>query len=68
MSEETTGGAKAPRKHNPNWKDRTRKERQQKRREALNQKAQALGYETWSKFETAVINDEIQVSVQPNPA
>ena len=35
-----------PRKHNSKWKDSTRKERQQKRRAALNEKSKELGYET----------------------
>jgi hypothetical protein len=30
--------------------------RQRKRRDQLNEAAQALGFQTWAKFETALIN------------
>lgn len=35
----------------------TTTERQQNRRRLLNQAAQALGYDTWAKYETAIIKD-----------
>jgi hypothetical protein len=44
------------RKHNPAWRDATRAERQRRRQAALDAAAQAVGYETWRKFETAVVN------------
>ena len=47
---------KPPRKHNPAWKDATSTERSRKRREALDAIAQAVGYETWRKLETAILN------------
>ena len=47
---------KPPRKHNPAWADNTSTERSRKRREALDAIAQAVGYETWRKLETAILN------------
>lgn len=44
------------RKHNPIWKDATRNERQRRRQAALDAAAQAAGYATWAKLETAVVN------------
>ncbi len=44
------------RKHNPAWRDGTRNERQRRRQAALDEAAQAAGFETWSRLETAVIN------------
>ena len=56
MKAKDKGGAKAPRKHDPKWKDNTRAERIQKRRQRLNEIARAAGYANWSAYETAVIN------------
>ena len=56
MKTEKKGGAKAPRKHDPKWKDNTRAERIQKRRQRLNVIAKENGFESWSAFETAVLN------------
>ena len=63
MKNETEGGAKAPRKHDPRWKDTTRAERQQKRLAALNAAARAAGWASWSAYETAVVNG----AAQPTP-
>lgn len=52
------------RTHNPAWKDATRKERQQKRRERLDEIARSHGYKSWSTYETAVINQQTNI----NPA
>lgn len=38
--------------------DHTRRQRQAARREALNAAAKKLGYDTWAKYETAIINDK----------
>ena len=54
--------AKTPRRHNPKWKDNTRNQRQSKRREKLDQKAQAAGWQSWSAYETAVINGETRLT------
>jgi len=56
MKIEKKWGAKAPRKHDPKWKDNTRSERIQKRRQRLNVIAKENGFESWSAFETAVLN------------
>lgn len=56
---------KPTRTHNPKWQDNTRKERQQKRRAALNTIAQTAGYPSWSAYETAVINSKkIQIIIK----
>ena len=52
---------KPKRTHNSAWKDSTRAARQIKRREALNGKARAAGFNSWSEYETAVINDKVQI-------
>lgn len=44
------------RKHDPRWRDNTRNERQRRRQAALDAAAQAAGFTTWSKLETAMIN------------
>jgi len=46
--------------------DYTSKRRQQRRREALKKAAQAHGFESWSKFETAVINQNIEMDIKMN--
>jgi len=53
---DTTTTARKPRKHNPAWRDTTRAARQAQRQQTLNAAAQAAGYETWRKLETAVKN------------
>lgn len=47
--------------HNPAWKDNTGTERQKNRRAKLNEIAQAAGFESWGKFETAAINGLTQI-------
>ena len=42
-----------------------RRNRQRKRRQALNKAAKALGFETWGKLETAVINGKIELLIKP---
>jgi len=49
--------AEKKRTYNPAWKDNTRNQRQKIRRDKLNEIAKQAGYESWGKFETAVIND-----------
>ena len=44
--------------------DTTQTRRQQKRRAALNEAAQNLGFESWSKLETAVINNRIEMEIK----
>lgn len=39
------------RKHNPAWRDGTRNERQRRRQAALDEAAQAAGFETWSRLD-----------------
>lgn len=48
---------KRTRTHNPDWRDpkEARAARQAKRQKALNDLAQAAGYETWTKLETAAL-------------
>jgi hypothetical protein len=60
MKNENKGSRKAPRKHDPKWKDSTITQRQQNRRAKLNQIAQAAGFESWSAFETACLNGMAQ--------
>jgi hypothetical protein len=55
------GMNKTKRTHQPHWKDNTRTQRQQNRREKLNQIAQAAGFASWSAYETAVINGKVKV-------
>lgn len=38
--------------------DPTRNDRQRKRREQLDKIAQGMGYQTWAKYETAMIKKE----------
>jgi len=54
------GGRKPPRTHQPHWKDSTITQRQQSRRAKLNEIAQAVGYSSWSAFETACLNGTAQ--------
>jgi hypothetical protein len=54
------------RKHNPAWRDGTRNERQRRRQAALDEAAQAAGYETWRRLETAVVNGaSIRIDAPP---
>ena len=56
---------KPPRKHNPAWADNTRAERSKRRREALDAIARSVGYDTWRKLETAVLNGLARVVPEP---
>lgn len=56
MGENKQGSRKAPRKHQAHWKDNTITQRQSKRREKLNQIAVSAGWQSWSAYETAVLN------------
>jgi hypothetical protein len=47
---------KPTRRHNPDWKDATSAQRQAARLAKLDLAAQAAGYATWRKLETAVVN------------
>lgn len=42
-----------------------KRRRQSRRRQALNKAAQALGFETWGKLETAVINGKVKLLIKP---
>ena len=65
MKNENKGSRKAPRKHNPKWKDNTRAERIQKRRQCLNEIAKENGFESWSAYETAVLNGVASLTKRP---
>lgn len=53
--------SKKPRKHNPNWQDNTRNQRQATRRAKLDAIAQSAGFASWSAYETAVINGKSKI-------
>lgn len=54
------------RRHNPAWRDGTRNERQRRRQAILDDAAQAAGFETWRKLETAVVNGaSIRIDAPP---
>jgi hypothetical protein len=50
-----------PRKHNPAWADNTAAERTTRRRAALDAIAQRVGYPTWRRLETAVLNGKVKL-------
>lgn len=54
-----------PRKSSDNarWPDRTRTQRSARRVEALNTLAAGWGFDSWRKFETALLKGAIKVSV-----
>lgn len=56
---------KTKRKHNPAWVDNTRAERSKRRREALDTIARAVGFDTWRKLETAVLNGRAAIVPEP---
>jgi hypothetical protein len=43
-----------------------RRNRQRKRRQALNEVAKSLGFETWGKLETTVINGKVELLILKN--
>ena len=61
-NENKKGSRKAPRKHDPKWKDNTVAERQRSRRTRLNHFAWLAGYQSWSAYETAVLNGETRLT------
>jgi hypothetical protein len=61
------GSRKAPRTHNPAWKDNTRAARQNRRRTALTAAAKAAGWASWSEYETAVINAKVTIQEREEP-
>jgi hypothetical protein len=56
------GGLAPPRTHQKHWQDNTITQRQQSRREKLNQIAQAAGFASWSAFETAALNGKTRLT------
>ena len=64
----TNGATPKPRKYNPAWRDTTRAARQAQRQQTLNAAAQAAGFDTWRKLETAVKNGAgIQIAPVAEP-
>lgn len=57
-NETNKGSRKAPRTHNPNWKDNTRTARSDKRKAELQAAAIRDGFATWSEAITAWKNGE----------
>jgi len=62
MKSKTQGSRKAPRKHQAHWKDNTVTKRQSKRREQLNQIAVLSGWQSWSAYETSMLNGETHLT------
>ena len=56
----TTPTTTPPPKH-----DRTQTRRQARRRQRLNEIAQAHGFDTWAKYETAVLNALATINPRP---
>jgi hypothetical protein len=56
-TDKLTRPPRPPRKHNPDWADtkEARAARQARRRAALNELAQAHGFDTWDKLATAAL-------------
>jgi hypothetical protein len=59
-TEKKRGGAKAPRKHDPKWKDTTRTARSDKRKAELQAAAELNGFETWSGMMTYIKNKALE--------
>jgi hypothetical protein len=57
-----------PRTYNPAWPDsrEARAQRQAKRQARLNEIAAGLGYASWRRLETAVINKDVEVEIKEN--
>lgn len=69
MAETKKGSRKAPRKHDPRWKDNTRTQRSDKRKAELQAAAERDGFETYSEAMTAWKNgNAVLVRTQPNTA
>ena len=60
MKSEKKGGAKAPRKHDPKWKDTTRTARSDKRKAEMQEAAELNGFETWSGMMTFIKNEALK--------
>ena len=58
---------KPTRRHNPDWEDSTSATRQAARLAKLDLAAQAAGFQTWRKLETAVVNGASVTVTQPPP-
>lgn len=58
--------AMTPNLPKPPKHDRTQQRRQAKRRQRLDEIAQAHGFGTWGKLETAVLNGAI-ITIHPHP-
>ena len=56
------GSRKAPRTHDPKWKDATRTARSSKRKAEMQAAAQLNGFETWSGMMTYIKNMALQGS------
>lgn len=69
MATKKQGSRKAPRKHDPRWKDSTRTQRSDKRKAELQAAAERDGFETYSEAMTAWKNgNAVLVRTQPNTA
>lgn len=60
MKSEKKGGAKAPRKHDPKWKDTTRTARSDKKVREWQMAAELNGFETWSGMMTYIKNEALK--------
>ena len=60
MKTEKKGGAKAPRKHDPRWKDNTITARSDKRKAEMQAAAELNGFETWSGMMTYIKNKALE--------
>jgi len=61
MATKSKGSRKAPRTHNPEWKDSTRTKRSDKRKAELQAAAERDGFATWSEAITAWKNGEAKL-------
>jgi len=60
------GSRKAPRKHDPKWKDTTRTVRSDKKVREWQMAAELNGFETWSGMMTYIKNQALQGKVTVN--
>lgn len=58
-TEKKQGSRKAPRKHDPRWKDNTITARSDKRKAELQAAAELNGFETWSGMMTFIKNQAL---------
>lgn len=66
MAETKKGSRKAPRKHDPKWKDTTRTARSDKKVREWQMAAELNGFETWSGMMTYIKNQALQGKVTVN--